>query len=230
MPPKARRHQLAGSLVFHAYNRTNNRAPLFRTAEDYAHFIDLLHRYTGSFLLSIHHWVLMRTHFHLLLKMADPREISSFMAGLDRAYTHYHHRVHQTSGLLWQGRFGLQPVQIERSLLACARYIERNPVRAHYVSHAWEYPYSSARLHCLGIPDPVTVKTPLWERFGADTARRMAGYISYLCDFDAEEEMLFRNNPEPVGDDDFRSRIQSIGGRLQPGTRGAPRGVAIGTN
>ena len=230
MPPRARRHQLTGSLVFHAYNRTNNRAPLFRAGEDYAYFIGLLRRYTESSLLSIYHWVLMRTHFHLLLEIADPRRISSFMAGLDRAYTHYHHRVYQTSGLLWQGRFGLQPIQIERYLLACAGYIERNPVRAHYVAHAWEYPYSSARLHCLGIPDPVTVEAPIWERFGADAAQRMAGYISYLCDSDADEERLFRANPDPAGDDDFRGRIGIIGGRPQPGTRGAPRRAGRGTN
>ena len=225
MPARARRHQLTGSIVFHAYNRTNNHAHLFEEKEDYRHFIRLLCRYMDAFFLKIYHWCLMPTHFHVLPEMADPREISRFMAGIDRAYTHYHHRVHNASGLLWQGRFGLQPIQKERYMLACGRYIERNPVRAHLVRNAWEYPFSSARFYCASAPDPVTAKDPLLARFGAEPAGARDAYISYLNRCDPTEERLFRENQEPAGDKDFRSRLLSIRGRLLPSTRGATRGA-----
>lgn len=53
----------------------------------------------------------MSNHYHLALELDKPEEISSFIAGLQRSYSCYHHRTYGTSGFLWQGRFKLQPVQ-----------------------------------------------------------------------------------------------------------------------
>jgi len=100
MPSRARRHQVATSLIYHLFNRSINRAPIFRTEEDCRHFVRLLATYKSRFFIKIYHWAIMLTHFHLLLEMEDPREISRFMAGLNRAYTHYHHRVYGTSGFV----------------------------------------------------------------------------------------------------------------------------------
>ena len=52
-------------------------------------------------------------------------------------------------GYLFQGRFG-SCVLDERHLLAAARYVELNPVKAGVVSEAGDYPWSSARFH-LGV-------------------------------------------------------------------------------
>lgn len=225
MPSRARRHQLNGTLVFHAYNRSNNRIPIFTRNEDFRHFIGLLKNYRDRFYLKIYHWSLMHTHFHLLLELADPREISRLMSGINRAYTHYHHKVHGTSGLLWQGRFGLQPIQKEPYLKACGRYIERNPVRANIIQNAWEYQFSSARFYCLGFNDGVTHENPLFARYGATISLRRSHYTEYLRDFSAEEEGLFRNDPQPVGDEHFIRRLRFIDGRYLPVGRGHPRGT-----
>ena len=53
------------------------------------------------------------------------------------------------SGYLFQGRFGSCVLE-ERHLLAAARYVELNPVKAGVVSEAGDYPWSSARFH-LGV-------------------------------------------------------------------------------
>lgn len=227
MPTRARRHQLTTSLIYHSYNRSINHAPIFRTAEDCLYFTQLLKTYKSRFFLKIYHWVIMLTHFHLLLEMADPREISRFMAGLNRAYTHYHHKAHGTSGFLWQGRFGLQPIQKERYLIACGRYIERNPVRANIVPVAHEYPFSSARFYCEGIRDGITDEDPMFAQFGPDPIQRRGRYIQFLGESNKEEEKLFRNNSLPVGDDNFRRRLQLINDRYLPMGRGKPQGRII---
>ena len=49
-------------------------------------------------------------------------------------------------GYLFQGRFG-SCVLDEQHLIAAARYVERNPVRAKIVKQAWDYEWSSARFH-----------------------------------------------------------------------------------
>jgi putative transposase len=166
----------------------------------------------------------MLTHFHLLLEMEDPNGISHFMAGLNRAYTYYHHKAHGTSGFLWQGRFGLQPIQKETYLIACGRYIERNPVRANIVPTAHEYPFSSAAFYCEGAQDGITDEDPTFVRFGPDTVQRRTRYIRFLREFNEEEERLFRNNPLAAGDDNFKRRLKLINGRYLPNGRGKPQG------
>ena len=133
MPSYAGKHQLSCSLLYHIYSRSNVRQPIFHEARDFSHFMRLLQHYAKAFDMSIYHWVIMSNHYHLLLEILEPEKISHCMAGLGRAYTHYYHKTYSTAGYLWQGRFKLQPIEKESYLLACGRYIERNPVRVGIV-------------------------------------------------------------------------------------------------
>lgn len=223
MPSSARRHQLTQSLVYHVFNRSNARLPIFHSESDFKHFISLLKDYSSSFKLKIYHWVIMDNHYHLLLEIEEPESISSCMAGLARAYTHYYHKAYQTSGFLWQGRFKLQPVQKERYLIACGRYIERNPVRAGVVQEVALYPYSSAEFYCLGKADEITVEDPTYRDFGCDTIMRQTKYKEFLRTFNEEEEKLFRNLEHPQGDMEFKRRLIKEHGRYMPQRKGKPR-------
>lgn len=117
----------------------------------------------------------MSNHYHLLLELDDPCLLSGFMAGFNRAYTHYYHKVNKSSGLLWQGRFKSQPVQKENYMLVCGRYIERNPVVANIVSEAVDYTYSSAKFYCSGIFDIEFIKK--FVRQGRQLVPRRAGRV-----------------------------------------------------
>ncbi len=81
MPSYARKHQLNNSLLYHIFNRSNSKSPIFDSPEDYQHFIKLLIKYGESFNLKIYHWVIMQTHYHLLLEIDEPEHISKLMAG-----------------------------------------------------------------------------------------------------------------------------------------------------
>lgn len=109
MPYSTRKHQLQNSLVYHVYNRSNARVEVFHRDEDYRYFIKLLTEYAAEFNAKVYHWVVMPNHYHLLLELVDPEVISGCMAGLNRSYACYHHRIYHTAGFLWQGRFKLQP-------------------------------------------------------------------------------------------------------------------------
>lgn len=220
MPSYARRHQLSASLIYHVFNRSNVRIAIFNREEDFVHFLDLLKNYSRNFNLKIYHWVIMSNHYHLLLEIETPENISSFMAGINRAYTHYYHKTYQTQGLLWQGRFKSQPIQKERYLLACGRYIERNPVKTKLVCEAADYPYSSARFYCLGKLDGITTQDPTYLEFGLDAIQRQMGYRRYLQDFNSEEEKIFANLEIPLGDKEFIRRLIKECGRYLPRRRG----------
>ena len=223
MPYYARKHQLQRSLIYHAYNRSNARIKVFHSDKDYGYFLSLLKEYNYRFEVKLYHWAVMPNHYHLLLELAKPEHISKYMAGLNRAYTCYYHRSYFTAGFLWQGRFKLQPVQQERYLIACARYIERNPVRAKITTKAEEYPYSSAHFYCHHKTDGITTEDPAYLEFSKDTAGRQETYRNFLSNFNEEEERLFENLEQPQGNREFINRLIKQNGRYRAKRRGRPR-------
>ena len=54
----------------------------------------------------------------------------------------------------------------ETYLLAAARYVEMNPIRAHLVPEAASWPWSSARAHLAGKDDLLVKVVPLLELAG----------------------------------------------------------------
>ena len=157
-------------------NRGNARQDIFHDEADYAYFEDLLARYAKAGELRIYHWALMSNHYHLCLEVPEPEHLSRIFAGMQRAYVHYHHRKYHGAGFLFQGRFKSQPIQKERYLLACGRYIERNPVHARLVELAEGHAHSSARHYVLGTSDGVTTTSPLYESFGNTESSRQTAY------------------------------------------------------
>jgi len=225
MPTYARKHQLNTSLIYHIYNRSNGRVAIFNSSQDYLYFIQLLQIYSLKFCIKIYNWVIMRNHYHLLLELAKPEIVSKVMAGIGKSYTNYYHRKYSSSGFLWQGRFKLQPVQEERYLIACARYIERNPIKAGIVKEAQDYPYSSAKFYCLGVADSVTVENPEFISFGLEFSSRMISYSEFLRNFDNEEEKIFNHIETPAGDQGYIRKLLKINGRYLQIKRGKPRKI-----
>ena len=68
------------------------------------------------------------------------------MQWLMTAHVRRHHRLHGTSGHVWQGRFKAFPIQQDEHLLTVLSYVERNPVRAGLVQRAEEWAWSSLQL------------------------------------------------------------------------------------
>lgn len=227
MPYCARKHQLTQSLVYHVYNRSNAKEFIFNLDTDYNYFLNLLKSYTNRFSVKIYHWVIMSNHYHLVLEIDNPENISSLMAGLHRSYSCYHHRIYGSSGFLWQGRFKLQPVEKDNYLVACGRYIERNPVKANIISEAQGYPFSSARFYCFGKNDGLTVEDPLFPSFGNNSIERRISYADFLRNFDAEEEKYFENLEQPVGNKEFLKRLLILNGRHIPQRKGRPSKIFV---
>ncbi|MEI8349622.1 MAG: transposase [Candidatus Omnitrophota bacterium] len=220
MPFIARTHQLKRSLLYHIFNRGNAKNDIFHKIEDYQYFIGLLSSYSAKHKFLIYHWVLMPNHYHIVLEIEEPTKISSVMAGIARAYVHYHHKKYESAGYLWQGRFKSQPIQKETYLAACGRYVERNPVQANLTIRAWEYPYSSAAYYVLGKDDGLTVESPLFNSFGVQPQDRKEKYKEYLEAFNAEEVNLFENLEFPQGSEEFLKRLLKEKGLFIPRRQG----------
>jgi putative transposase len=87
----------------------------------------------------------MPNHLHLALWPYHDGDLSRWMQWLLTAHARRYHTYHESSGHIWQGRFKAFPIEQDAHLLAVLRYIEQNPVRAHLVTRAEEWRWSSAR-------------------------------------------------------------------------------------
>jgi putative transposase len=209
--------------MYHIFNRGSAKRDIFHNREDYQRFIEILSRYARDHELHVYHWALMPNHYHLLVELNCPERLSSIMAGIGRSYVHYHHRVHESVGHLWQGRFKSQPIEKGRYLLSCGRYIERNPVKASIVNFAEDYFYSSAAYYVFGRPDGLTQEDPLFRSFGELPDQRREGYTEFMRDFSREEDLLFENLEFPRGSDEFLCRLIRKRGLYLPRRTGRPR-------
>jgi putative transposase len=81
--------------------------------------------------------------------------MSRFMHRAQRQATIDHHRRHDATGHLWQGRYKGFPVQEDSHFLTVIRYVLQNPMRAGIVSTAREYRWNSLSHPELVDPWPV---------------------------------------------------------------------------
>ena len=115
----------------------------------------------------------MPNHYHLLAQLPFAM-LRPLVSGLQQCYARHHHRRHGTCGVVWQGRFKSKPVDTDLSLGRCARYIERNPVRAKLAEPAWDWPFGSARFYVLGQEDGLTSTDLRYDASGLTAGRREA--------------------------------------------------------
>jgi putative transposase len=151
----------------HVVQRGNNRGTVFQSTSDYAFFLHLLRRESLLYSVSIHAYVLMTNHFHLMATPTNRTGLSRMMQGIGRVYVPRFNCRHQRSGSLWEGRYRNFAIESESYWLTCMRYVELNPVRAGMVSAPETYRWSSAPAHVNGREDAVLASHDLYLRLGA---------------------------------------------------------------
>ena len=98
---------------------------------------------------------LMSNHVHFMVLPQREDSMGKVFKYTNMKYSQYYNNKMKVSGHLFQGRF-FSCVLDERHMIACARYIERNPVRANLVKKPYLWPYSSAKIHCgINQDDPL---------------------------------------------------------------------------
>ena len=80
---------------YHLTARGNQRQPIYEDRRDYQHFCELLAEAVTRFRWRLHAYVLMKSHFHLLVETLDPN-LSASMQWLGVSYTLWFNRRHET--------------------------------------------------------------------------------------------------------------------------------------
>lgn len=167
--------------VYHILNRGHDRRKLFIETEDFKAFKAILAKYKEKFSFSLYHYCLMSNHFHLLIRISKGNELGHLMKGICQCYAYYYKRRYRLSGYLFQNRYKSFLIEKDEYLLECARYIERNPVRAAVVSDPINYHWSSYRYYARGIFDILVTPNPLYTALSASEKEQKQKYIDYVA-------------------------------------------------
>ena len=224
-----RERQRVTGLPVHIIQRGNNRQACFYAEADYQFFLHHLSELAKRFKCELHAYVLMTNHVHLLLTPYLVRGPSLLMKLLGQRYVQYINKTYRRSGTLWDGRFRSCLVQDSRYVLACYRYIERNPVRANMVNHPIEYPWSSYATNATGKSLPWL--TPHGEYLGlaSDGDKRQAAYRG-LFESELDQQLLrairvSTHGGYAIGSSRFREEIKCAL-KLRATARGPGRAAA----
>jgi putative transposase len=103
----------------HVVQRGIDRQPCFFTDADRRRYLDFLREIAPKRDCSIHAYVLMTNHVHLLVTPGAPGAVGRMMQDLGRRYVRHVNDRYGRTGSLWEGRFKACLVESERYLLAC---------------------------------------------------------------------------------------------------------------
>ncbi len=142
--PRPPRADEAGGL-YHALNRGNLRADIFRKEADFVAFEQILHEGLQLYQVELFSYQLMSNHYHLVLRPLIDREMSRFMGWIGGTHTMRYHAHYHTSGLghVYQQRYKSFPIQDDAHFLVVCRYVERNALRAELVDRAEDWRWGS---------------------------------------------------------------------------------------
>jgi len=203
----------------HVTQRGNRRQQTFFNDGDYAAYLELMAEWCGKEGVDIWAYCLMPNHVHLIAVPATEQALRRAIGEGHRRYTRRVNFREKWRGYLWQGRFA-SFVMDEPYLLAAARYVELNPVRARLVQSAAQWPWSSARAHLSTRDDCLVKVAPLLA---------MVGDWQGLLDSALSEKELteFRGHGRtgrPLGNETFIERLEALVGRvLKPQKGGRPK-------
>ena len=206
--------------------RGNNRRRIFEDEADYRFYLEILRNASRELGVSLHAYVLMPDHLHLLFSASEQAKASAFMQKLGHQYVRGFNDRHGRSGTLWDGRYRSTAVEPARYFLACCRYLELNPVRAAVVTEAEHYVWSSARHHLGLSADPVISDHPLYWELGNTPFERQACYRELLRLGSPEAELVAIRHAGYGGWmlGDLPASVETgLGRRLTPLPKGRPR-------
>jgi len=218
-------------IPLHIIQRGNNHQSCFFHDDDYLFYLDWLKEYAKSTDCSIHAYVLMTNHVHLLLTPKRSDGAGMLMKRLGQRYVQYINRTYKRSGTLWEGRFRSCIIEQQQYLFFCQRYIEMNPVRAGIVRHPGEYRWSSYQVNGQGNKSSLIRPHSLYRKLGRTDAERQLAYRElFRHGLESNEIDKIRkatNGNFSLGNDRFTSEIsEMLGRRVIPGKPGRPRNKA----
>jgi len=140
MPRQERKRSESG--YYHVMLRGNAKENIFRDEQDKLRFLETLHTKKQRESFYLHAFCLMDNHVHLMISEGT-ENLSKIMTRINISYVYYFNQKYKRVGHLFQDRFKSENVEQDQYLLALARYIHQNPLKAGMVKKVSDYKWSS---------------------------------------------------------------------------------------
>lgn len=199
--PRPHRADQAGGL-YHALNRGNLRADIFKKPADFIAFEKILSEGLERYEVQLFCYQLMTNHYHLVLSPLVDGEMSRFMGWINGTHTMRYHAHYKTSGMghVYQQRYKSFPIQNDDHFLCVCRYVERNALRAKMVRRAEDWQWGSL-WRWLQKPEPDPKLLSPWP------IPRSSGWTRRVNEPMSESELdavrLSAQRGRPLGDEQW---------------------------
>ncbi len=150
-------------LPHHIIQRGLKGRQTFLSDNDYATYIEIMAECTRMHGVEIWTYCLMPDHVHLIAIPKEKNSLTNCLRVAHIRYTKYINSRTGSSGQFWQGRYASHLLD-EEYLIACARYIEINPVKREYVDQPEAWKWSSAKAHIEKKDDSLVRVKSLLDR------------------------------------------------------------------
>ena len=128
---------------------------LFQRTETADLLLATLFRYRDAGEFTVHEFVIMPNHIHLLISLDDEHAVGRAMQMVKGGFSHAVGQAGLKLKAVWQPSYYEHRVRDEDEYERMRNYIHQNPVRRGLSDRARDYPYSSARTswHLDEVPE-----------------------------------------------------------------------------
>jgi putative transposase len=216
MPRQAR--FIVPDIALHVIQRGHNRNACFRDDTDRMVYLATVADLLRNNACALHAYCLMTNHIHMLFTPATPHACATLMRNLGQRYAQYFNRRYGRTGALWEGRYRSCLVDSASYVLACYRYVERNPVRADMVASAAAYRWSSYQGNAGNALNRLLTPHVEYLALGNDERTRCGAYQQMLQVADEPGFLAVIRDATNGGlalvDDALKAKLQTDTGRL----------------
>lgn len=197
-----RKDIIAPGYIYHVFNRSVERRPVFTNKYEYQRMLDILWFYRFTKLpmrysqlvslskeaqnalrdtlrkqkekeIAVYAFALMPNHFHLLLRGETPKGISVYLSNISNSYAKYFNVSHKRTGSLWQRPFKAVRIETEEQFLHVSRYIHINPASFVIKEESLDsYPWTSLPEYLSNHADGICETSTIRGYFKTTTAYR----------------------------------------------------------
>jgi REP element-mobilizing transposase RayT len=159
---------LSPGKFYHIYNRGINSCNVFNENANYQYFLRLYEKYISP-VADTYAWVLMKNHFHFLVRIKEEIEYQDltgfgnlsglkstsppphqYFSNLFNAYAKAYNKTYTRHGNLFERPFKRKLIEDPEYFKTVVVYIHNNPVHHGFTNHAVDYPWSSY-LTCISV-------------------------------------------------------------------------------
>jgi len=194
-------------VAHHITQRGVRSQPIFWNDDDRNYYLLELKKQADIYELEILGYCLMNNHVHFIVIPGHKDSLARAIGETHRLYTRRINFRDGVRGHLFQERFFSCPLD-DKHKVSAMRYVERNPVKAGLQTTAWNYNWSSAKLHTGKIKKDILIGFNNWNYSEEE-------WITLLKSDPSEKKMIRISSKtgRPCGDVKFFKECERVTSR-----------------